>query len=423
MDQPNGGARERVAGQFGEGRSSRLRRLVDVSLTGAPERAIAVGRVVVILFALIAISAERGGAVATSAYILLGGYLAVAAIIACLPGRLLVGRRLRLGAHLADVAVAGALFAFASGATLAFVILSAFVLMTATLRWDWRGVAGTAAALSMLSFAAGYADFATGQGGAPEPVAQVASSMNGDAQESELGPPLTTGSLGGLDPSGIEAIVLRVSLVFLVGAMFALVGALRGRVAARAERVRLVRDIHDTVLQDLAAANLMLRSALALPPETARKTLAEVGALIADQQRRIRQIAKGGGTERATRAARVGDELATLAAALARQWRCAVSVDLHPADCIPAGLVAEVGLILREAVANAVQHGHATRIEAVAERTGDTLRLRLSDDGHARAGGAIRPASLSGRVADLGGRMTATRTDAGVMLILDLPIR
>jgi signal transduction histidine kinase len=253
--------------------------------------------------------------------------------------------------------------------------------------------------------------------------------MNGDAQESELGPPLTTGSLGAWDRSGIEAIVLRVSLIFLVGAMFALVGALRGRVAARAERVRLVRDIHDTVLQDLAAANLMLRSALGLPPETARETLADAGALIADQQRRIRQIARNDGDEPAPQAKLVGDDLAALSAALGHQWRCGVSVDLRPPDCVPAGLAADVSLILREAVANAVQHGHATRIEAVAERTGDTLRLELSDDGHARAGesadgsGAIRPASLAGRVADLGGSMSATRTDAGVVLTLDLPIR
>src|SRR3546814_9111394 len=56
------------------------------------------------------------------------------------------------------------------------------------------------------------------------------------------------------------------------------------------ERVRLARDLHDSILQDLTAANLKLKMIANTAPDDVKLQLGSVNMLVFDQQRRIRKF-------------------------------------------------------------------------------------------------------------------------------------
>jgi signal transduction histidine kinase len=111
------------------------------------ERQIAIGRALLAVFAFGAVvldSAERVHFVA-GLYALIGVYVVYAIVVALLvPRAALYLRRLQVVTLAIDIAVFSVFVFFGDGPTSLFFVFFVFVVITATLRWQWRGVLVTA---------------------------------------------------------------------------------------------------------------------------------------------------------------------------------------------------------------------------------------------------------------------------------------
>ncbi|MCW2755075.1 MAG: putative two-component system sensor kinase [Marmoricola sp.] len=186
-----------------------------------------------------------------------------------------------------------------------------------------------------------------------------------------------------------SALVLEVSrLNAEVRAQMALVADAQVRIATAGfeERRRVERDLHDGAQQRLLSLGLQLRRLQRSLPAQAKvlepaldAAVEEIGRTIAD----LRRLA--GGVAPASLANGLGSALAELAAGLPVPCH----VDL-PSTRLPERVEAAAYFVACEAVANAVKHAEASRIELRAVVVDDALHLVVTDDGQggARAAGS-----------------------------------
>ncbi|HET6469582.1 MAG TPA: histidine kinase [Geminicoccaceae bacterium] len=218
-----------------------------------------------------------------------------------------------------------------------------------------------------------------------------------------------------------------------------LVRRLQAAAAAEA-RLRVARDLHDGVLQSLTGTALQLQSLgglLERSPAEAGRRLAAIQQALAREQRELRGFIE---LLRPSDAALPGGLLPVDAALrplterLAEQWGLAVGCTVEPADLRVEGpLVIELSRLLTEAVANACRHGAARAVEVRVSREGETLRLKMRNDGRAfafrgRLGMAelarrgLGPRSLRERVAALRGTLGIDSAESAVVLDIALPL-
>lgn len=155
------------------------------------------------------------------------------------------------------------------------------------------------------------------------------------------------------------------------------------------ERVRIASDIHDVVLQQLAALQLEADSIEAAldhgRPETAVRL---AGQLRTGVDAAITELR---GTIASLRRSAVDDGgLASSLERFARSFRVStgidVAVDVRGAVADPAHLPLPIALLLvecaQEALTNVARHAsEATRVDVVVERAGGTVELTVRDDG------------------------------------------
>ena len=203
-------------------------------------------------------------------------------------------------------------------------------------------------------------------------------------------------------------------------------------------RLALARDLHDSVVQFLAGVAFRLEGVRKAAAAGGTDASAEVDALQAelvreqqDLRRLIAELREGRADGLRDRAELVGS-LRELSGRISGQWGVACRVAASPGEIeVPIRLERNVRQIVREAVANAVRHGHATRIETRLSRSGGALEVEISDNGSgfpfegelppeevADAG----PSSLSERVENLGGRLRIASTPSGSRLRIKLPL-
>jgi len=146
------------------------------------------------------------------------------------------------------------------------------------------------------------------------------------------------------------------------------------------ERERLARDLHDGVLQGLAAASIQLKLCGDSLPSDAQNKLKRVRSLLADEAQRIRAFVEE------TRAAptpasglvQLSEDLDRRVRALRNQWGVEVKLELRPSEITTSvSLARNVRHLLTEAVSNAVRHGGASLINASVERSADRLLVRI----------------------------------------------
>ena len=201
------------------------------------------------------------------------------------------------------------------------------------------------------------------------------------------------------------------------------------RDAALRERSVIMRDLHDGLLQSLTAARSHLEL-LTAEGDQARRQLATVRELLQIEQRRVREFVDA---SHATDNERVAIEmLRPLAEDTARLWGCAVTLNVDPpASLVSRKMLNELSLMLAEAVANAVRHGEADRVEVSASCRNGRLEIEIRDDGHGFAGAGTAqeaaelsegrlPRSLSARIKEMGGRLQAYSSTSGAVLRLEL---
>jgi Signal transduction histidine kinase len=195
--------------------------------------------------------------------------------------------------------------------------------------------------------------------------------------------------------------------------------------ARNEERVRLARDLHDSVLQDLTAARLKLKAAAVGVPDSVGQSLQAVGDMMVTQQKRIRMFVEG--SRNLTTIRPLSSSLSQNVNDLCDQWGCEIGLTVTPSDMeAPPAIHRELSQLLSEATANAVRHGGATRLNVKLSRVGHGLSLSIADNG---CGMMIEdgeetpwPRSLHARVEDMDGSLAITRYAPGLAMLIEVPL-
>ena len=272
------------------------------------------------------------------------------------------------------------------------------------------------------------------------------SAHNGDGAWGETGALLDFRIL----PAWYQTLWFKAAIILLIGGVGAALAAmvvrrrhLRAQEVLRsqyeatlAERARIAQDLHDTLLQGFAGVTLQLKAAeLALPeqPDIAAETIYRVRQLahqsLKEARERVwdmRETALG------------GEDLAAALETFARERTAGTGIEVA---LIVAGerrrlagpLEDTAFRIGREAVANAVRHAEARRIEIEVKFGAASVAVEVRDDGRGFTPGQGEEAhrrghfGLSGmrdRAAYGGGRCeVVTRPGGGTVVTVELPVR
>ena len=201
-------------------------------------------------------------------------------------------------------------------------------------------------------------------------------------------------------------------------------------------RLDVARDLHDSVAQILAGLAMRLRAARTTAGDEQRRDeeLAEIEKELTGYQRYIYGVIENlRGSSPVPQPTDLKFRLSQVARQLKRQWGIEVAVEGRPLIMLGSGFALDVELIVREAVSNAVRHGHAQKITVTAAVDGQCVVLRCSDNGRgfAEAGiftdatlreRGIGPRSILERVGQLGGEVELNSSGQGSTLTVKLPL-
>jgi signal transduction histidine kinase len=209
--------------------------------------------------------------------------------------------------------------------------------------------------------------------------------------------------------------------------------------AALEERLRLARDLHDSLLQSVAGSALQLLAARRLferDPVAGAQRLAEVQDQLEHDElemrsfiRRLRPSASPNNV-----GSGLNQRLEDLRGRVERQWE--IKVELHVDETTREsvdGLADEVYRIVQEGVLNAARHADASVINVGISMIEDGLRIEIVDDGR---GFPFRgtydlnslnemergPLTLKERVAELRGDLKLRSAETGTELLIRLPV-
>ena len=196
-------------------------------------------------------------------------------------------------------------------------------------------------------------------------------------------------------------------------------------------RVAVARDLHDSVVQFLAGLGFRLE-ALKRSPGVEGELAASIEDLkdtVMTEQRQLRAFIRGLRTGKPISLHDMTRDCASLCDLLSRQW----SIDCTCACKSGPGWISlrtqlDIQHLIREAVANAVRHGEATRVIVAMARDRGHLRLTVVDNGRGFApltvAGAVphRPASLNARVREAQGELEVRSATGETEVVIRLPM-
>jgi signal transduction histidine kinase len=200
-------------------------------------------------------------------------------------------------------------------------------------------------------------------------------------------------------------------------------------IAVSRVRNALARDLHDNVAQFLAGTLFRLEAMRrwireGRDPDT--EILAMREALRSEQGElrsvidRLRRGVEG------NRTIDIVAELETLMAEMGDHWQIATTLDADRRPLpVSVGMAHELRQLVREAVANAVRHGHCNQVDLALELTQEgLLQVSIGDNGKGfpATNRALRPRSISERIEALGGQLRIASCATGVRLDIELPL-
>lgn len=208
----------------------------------------------------------------------------------------------------------------------------------------------------------------------------------------------------------------------------ALLEAIEIGTAART-RLSLARDVHDSIVQFLAGAAFRveaIKRAASIGTKVGAE-LDELKRLLVEEQGEIRGFLLALRRDRELELADAVAELRALAERLSQQWSvdCNVTADGDKGS-IPIRLQLDLQQMLREAVANAVRHGGAKRIDVGLAVEDNQLQLRVADNGSGFPKGkgvaAAEPWSLKERVERAHGSIRLVSEPGSTNILISLPL-
>lgn len=204
-------------------------------------------------------------------------------------------------------------------------------------------------------------------------------------------------------------------------------------ITREADRTRirdtLARDLHDSVAQSLAGASFRIE-ALRLALANGRAIDADLDALQRSLEREERTVQRLilqlRDRDQPDRPCDLVSELDTTLNDTGARWGIACALTADPGlPTVPLLALHEFEQILREAVANAVRHGNAARVDVHLRKGEGQIVLDIIDDGTGFPARPrpLQPRSIAARVADMGGRMTVESQPGRSVLHLAVPDR
>jgi len=209
--------------------------------------------------------------------------------------------------------------------------------------------------------------------------------------------------------------------------------------AAREERGRVWRDLHDGVLQSLTGLALVLARAeqtLGTDAEETLRALRQAATLVHDEQRDLRLTILE--QKAAASSPHLPEDLETLLAQLARRfeqvWGLCVDVEIDRDIALGPGLADQIARMIQEALSNSARHGQSTRARLRVAATNDGLLVTVEDNGkgfpfvgtfsHSMLlERRIGPILLKDRVQRLQGTLDIRSAPTGVGLDIRIPTR
>jgi signal transduction histidine kinase len=193
-------------------------------------------------------------------------------------------------------------------------------------------------------------------------------------------------------------------------------------------RDAVARDLHDTIAQSLAGASLRLeglRHWISDGNDPENEIQAIKAALRAEQSQVRGMIDRLRHGESVLPDGSASASVSPLLRDLSEYWGISATMDQSARGIVIPGRIAhELRQVLREAVANAVRHGGASRVAiALAEEDG-MLHVTVSDDGTGfpATKKTLKPRSISERIAALDGTTDVDTGEKGTVLHLVLPM-
>jgi signal transduction histidine kinase len=210
--------------------------------------------------------------------------------------------------------------------------------------------------------------------------------------------------------------------------------------AATEERIRLARQLHDSVLQSLTGAALQLQtmgSLLETDRQGARERLLLIQRLLTEEQRDLRffiqelkpapLVLPGADSGLAIRLKELGERIE-------RHWGLRVNLRVERAETpISDALLREIYLIVHEALVNAARHAQASAARVRVEVLKDRVRIFVADNGRgfrfrghydhaALTDMKLGPVTLKERITALQGSLVIDSEEAGSRLEIALPL-
>jgi signal transduction histidine kinase len=171
----------------------------------------------------------------------------------------------------------------------------------------------------------------------------------------------------------------------------------RARVAA--ERVRIAREVHDTVAHAIAIINVQAGVSahiLDRRPEQARealRTIAQTSSRALNEMRAVLGVLRDDEDDRAPQPGM--GQLGELASK-AREAGLEVELDhATPAEPLPNAVSNAAYRILQESITNVIRHAGPTRVTVAVRPGSDALELRVTDEGSRTPG--LAPSSKPGK--------------------------
>lgn len=208
------------------------------------------------------------------------------------------------------------------------------------------------------------------------------------------------------------------------------------KLAVEDGRNQLARDIHDGLLQTMAAIGLQLKAMeTGLSAEQVLKVRYLRDALN-EQQVKLRStiVAERDGAKAQTQFSLVQSELQRQVTDLEQKWICKITLSIMPASAHESKiLIKTLKHFIAETVANGVRHGAANKFDISLLCSAAELEISLRDNGSGLNGVTgnfensevfqrkIGSASLRQRAKGLAGNLSVSSSSDGVTIILKVP--